>query len=59
MPREVAVEVGAVAVFSSVRRNRRRVVVMDKDGGLVAVEVSAVPLYHDEHIIGVFGQVLA
>ena len=33
------------------------VVVIDADGERVAVEVSSVPLYRGEHVIGVFGQV--
>ena len=33
------------------------VVVVDPDGGRVAVEISSVPLRQDEHVVGVFGQV--
>ena len=33
------------------------VVVIDADGERAAVEVSSVPLYRGEHVIGVFGQV--
>jgi PAS domain S-box-containing protein len=33
------------------------VVVVDEDGGRVAVEVSSVPLRQGEHVVGVFGQV--
>lgn len=33
------------------------VVLIDADGGRVAVEVSSVPLFHGEHVVGVFGQV--
>ena len=33
------------------------VVVIDADGERVSVEVSSVPLYRGEHVIGVFGQV--
>jgi two-component system nitrate/nitrite response regulator NarL len=33
------------------------VVVIDADGKRAAVEVSSVPLYRGEHVIGVFGQV--
>jgi PAS domain S-box-containing protein len=33
------------------------VVVVDEDGGRVAVEISSVPLRQGEHVIGVFGQV--
>ena len=30
---------------------------LDKDGGRVAVEVSSVPVHRGEHVVGVFGQV--
>ena len=33
------------------------VVVVDDDGGRVAVEISSVPLRQGEHVVGVFGQV--
>lgn len=33
------------------------VVVVDSDGGRVAVEISSVPLRRGEHVVGVFGQV--
>jgi PAS domain S-box-containing protein len=33
------------------------VVVVDEDGGRVAVEISSVPLRQGEHVVGVFGQV--
>ena len=33
------------------------VVVVDPDGGRVAVEISSVPLRQGEHVVGVFGQV--
>jgi PAS domain S-box-containing protein len=33
------------------------VVVVDADGGRVAVEISSVPLKQGEHVVGVFGQV--
>lgn len=33
------------------------VVVVDADGGRVAVEISSVPLRQGEHVVGVFGQV--
>ncbi len=33
------------------------VVVVDSDGGRVAVEISSVPLRQGEHVVGVFGQV--
>jgi PAS domain S-box-containing protein len=33
------------------------VVLIDKDGERVGVEVSSVPLYHGEHVVGVFRQV--
>jgi PAS domain S-box-containing protein len=33
------------------------VVVVDADGGRMAVEVSSVPLVRGEHVVGVFGQV--
>jgi PAS domain S-box-containing protein len=33
------------------------VVVVDRDGGRLAVEVSSIPLVRGEHIVGVFGQV--
>jgi len=33
------------------------VVLLDTDGNRVAVEVSSVPLYRGEHVVGVFGQV--
>jgi DNA-binding CsgD family transcriptional regulator len=35
------------------------VVVVDPDGGRVAVEISSVPLRQGEHVVGVFGQVSA
>jgi PAS domain S-box-containing protein len=34
-----------------------KVVLIDKDGGRVAVEISSVPVYDGEHVVGVFGQV--
>lgn len=34
-----------------------RVVLIGKDGERVAVDVSSVPVYHGEHVVGVFGQV--
>jgi PAS domain S-box-containing protein len=33
------------------------VVIMDADGERVAVEVSSVPVYDGQHVVGVFGQV--
>jgi PAS domain S-box-containing protein len=33
------------------------VVVVDRDGGRLAVEVSSIPLVRGEHVVGVFGQV--
>jgi PAS domain S-box-containing protein len=33
------------------------VVLVDSDGGPVAVEISSVPLFHGDHVVGVFGQV--
>jgi PAS domain S-box-containing protein len=33
------------------------VVVLNRDGGRVPVEVSSIPLVHGEHVVGVFGQV--
>ncbi len=33
------------------------VVLIGADGDRIAVEVSSVPLYHGEHVVGVFGQV--
>jgi PAS domain S-box-containing protein len=35
------------------------VVVVDPDGGRVAVEISSLPLRQGEHVVGVFGQVSA
>jgi PAS domain S-box-containing protein len=32
------------------------VVLLNRDGGRVAVEVSSIPLVHGEHVVGVFGQ---
>jgi PAS domain S-box-containing protein len=32
-------------------------VVVDADGGRIAVEISSVPLVHGDHVVGVFGQV--
>ena len=43
--------VGAAQVTDS------NVEVVDADGGRVAVEVSSVPLFRGEHVVGVFGQV--
>ena len=33
------------------------IVLIDADGGRVAVEVSSVPLFRGEHVVGIFGQV--
>jgi PAS domain S-box-containing protein len=33
------------------------VAIMDADGGRLAVEVSSVPVYRGDHVVGVFGQV--
>jgi PAS domain S-box-containing protein len=33
------------------------IVVLDADGGRVGVEISSVPIYRGDHIVGVFGQV--
>jgi DNA-binding NarL/FixJ family response regulator len=33
------------------------VVVIGQDGSRVAAEISSVPIYHGDHIVGVFGQV--
>ena len=44
-------------VVGSVRVTDGTVVVFDADGNRVSVEVSSVPLYHGEHVVGVFGQV--
>jgi PAS domain S-box-containing protein len=33
------------------------VVLLNRDGGRVPVEVSSIPLVHGEHVVGVFGQV--
>jgi PAS domain S-box-containing protein len=33
------------------------VTILDSDGGRVAVEVSSVPVFRGEHVVGVFGQV--
>src|SRR5262249_34370735 len=30
-------------------------VLVDADGGRVAVEISSVPLFHGDHVVGVFG----
>jgi PAS domain S-box-containing protein len=32
-------------------------VIVDAEGGRVAVEISSVPLFHGDHVVGVFGQV--
>ena len=33
------------------------VVILDRDGGRVGVEISSVPVFDGEHVVGVFGQV--
>jgi PAS domain S-box-containing protein len=44
-------------VVGSVKVTDGSMVVVDPAGNRVTVEVSSVPLYHGEHVVGVFGQV--
>jgi PAS domain S-box-containing protein len=50
-------ELFARKVIGAVKVTDAGVVVLDRDGQRVAVEVSSVPLRHGEHVVGVFGQV--
>ena len=44
-------------VVGSVKVTDGSMVVIDPDGNRVSVEMSSVPLYDGEHVVGVFGQV--
>lgn len=50
-------ELFARKVVGAVKVTDAGIVLLDKGGGRVAVEVSSVPLSRGEHVVGVFGQV--
>jgi PAS domain S-box-containing protein len=50
-------ELFARKIVGTARVTDAGVVLIDKDGKRVAVEVSSVPVYHGDHVVGVFGQV--
>jgi PAS domain S-box-containing protein len=50
-------ELFARKILGTARVTDAGVVLINKDGERVAVEVSSVPLYRGEHVVGVFGQV--
>jgi DNA-binding CsgD family transcriptional regulator len=50
-------ELFARKVLGNTEVTDAQVVVVDADGGRVAVEISSVPLRRGEHVVGVFGQV--
>jgi PAS domain S-box-containing protein len=50
-------ELFARKIVGGARVTDANVVIVDADGRKVAVEVSSVPLYRGEHVVGVFGQV--
>lgn len=52
-------ELFARKILGSTQVTDAPVVVVDPDGGRVAVEISSVPLRQGEHVVGVFGQVSA
>jgi len=51
-------EVFARNIAGTPRRKDHEVVLVDLDGDRVSVEISSVPLYRGERVIGVFGQVV-
>ena len=50
-------ELFARKVFGAAQVTDSAVAVVGADGGRVGVEVSSVPLFRGEHVVGVFGQV--
>lgn len=50
-------ELFARKVVGAARVTDANVAIVDADGGRVAVEVSSVPVYEGDHVVGVFGQV--
>ena len=50
-------ELFARKVVGAVEVTDAGIVLLDKEGGRVAVEVSSVPVHRGEHVVGVFGQV--
>ena len=50
-------ELFARKIVGAARVTDARVQLIDTDGQRVAVEMSSVPLYRGEHVVGVFGQV--
>jgi PAS domain S-box-containing protein len=50
-------ELFARKVVGAARVTDAGIVVIDADGQRVAVEVSSIPVYDGEHVVGVFGQV--
>jgi PAS domain S-box-containing protein len=52
-----AKELFARKIVGSAEVTDAGLVVLGADGGRVAVEISSVPIYHGDHIVGVFGQV--
>ena len=50
-------ELFARKVVGAERVTDAGIAIVDADGGRVAVEVSSVPVFRGEHVVGVFGQV--
>jgi PAS domain S-box-containing protein len=50
-------ELFARKVIGAERVTDAGVAIVDRDGGRMAVEVSSVPVFRGEHVVGVFGQV--
>jgi len=50
-------ELFARKVVGSAEVTDSGVVVVGADGSRIAVEISSVPIYHGDHVVGVFGQV--